>query len=228
MKRILITFVLMTTCFQSVIVSAEGQLNDVFIRQAEYYFHIVEQTGIVEDIAKKWTEEDNITRGDAFEYMVRLMGFQIDGLSGVDLKSWGYSGSLFPDVESYSKESLILIDAYGSRIMHGKYDENGNIIADFDSYITKKEAVTALNRMLLTPYAFNPEPEQVGDAWYTTAKELGLLDDAPFPIEEQDEPLKAYEYFCLLYSAMFIPRYEYRSVYVKIRYIDNFIGPIVD
>ncbi len=202
---------------------------------------------IVRNPFEKWDEFGNLARRNAFE-MVLLVTTSRAGWRGlpeleqVSEQIFQFTG--IQDVE-YGTYDYSLLDALDSQgLISGRVDYAGKHLAAFDEPITYYEALDLLSRLFTTfyvHYIYNKQIQQTIASWdeeypyYKFAEEIGLINGnnlvnySILSVDESqlNEPIPAYEFMHLLYTALYIPHlnqggdYSTNTVY-DFRYIDLF------
>ena len=204
----------------------------------------LELLGIVNSPYEKWPSYiDSITRRSAFEMALVLKngGHRILCVKSHveyfdDYIAQGGEPA-FVDIEAGTYDYYLTCALFWeSYLMHGKIDENGQRFAYLDEYITYKEALTILSRLMIIEWRTDDIVKEKlhngGDeALYNLFCDVGLINSNSIVsyssinlnFEDLNKEIPAREYMHLLHSFLYIPILHsscYGNMDYGFRYID--------
>lgn len=256
MKKMISFCLSMIICFYGIpAVFAEYNANSRGLEQDEFEevvrvsivmaIYGLSDFDVVRDPFEKWTWGDPIKRRNAFEmvYIVRSEGDRELGRIQ-DIPDWFHDSiNLYAtDVEPGTYDYMLLNCLTFDPLLRGRVDAEGNPIAAFDEPMTYYEALAAVSRLFGVFNWFTSKLTDIFYSWddaypyYRFAQEIGLINSntlvnySTLTVEESklNEPIPAYEFMYLLYTAMYIPTFaneDYDYIPHQIRYVDYFTKP---
>ena len=257
MKKMISFCLSMIICFYGIpAVFAEYNANPRGLEQDEYESIVrsnirtaingLSDFDIVRDPFEKWSKEDPIKRRNTFEmvYLVRNKG-ERELWRLQDIPDWfnDYMKSLYAtDVEPGTYDYVLLYFLTFDPLLRGRVDAEGNPIAALDEPMTYYEALAAVYRLFTVFNRLTRKLEDIVYSWddaypyYRFAQEIGLINSntlvnySTLTVEESklNEPIPAYEFMYLLYTALYIPTFpyeDYGGIPSQMRYVDYFTKP---
>lgn len=254
-KLICVILILLTLLFNYSISYANYNPNPLGLEQ-EMYDDIIKSEysnsafrlkllGIVSSPYEKWpSHTDPITRRSAFEmaFVVRNGGHRVlctkDHVEYFDDYMEQGGEPVFADIEAGTYDYYLTCALFWeSYLMNGKIDENGQRVANLDEYITYKEALTILSRLMIVEWRTDDiiiEKLQNGgdEALYNLFYDVGLINSNSMVsyssinlnFEDLNKEIPAREYMHLIHSFLYIPILHsscYGNMDYGFRYIDH-------
>ena len=233
----------------------ESKFDDLMHTEITSSVSALSNWNIVKNPYEKWSENDLITRRNAYEMvlLVREKSLMPRALEKAELLNEAFPYSYLiektkiTDVQydTYDCSLLCYLDYHN--LISGKINQKGDKVAAFDDYLTYHEALAIILRMMQEYYAFYYNVEKKMKTWDTNypyfklAEEIGLVNGnnlvsyGTLTINESQmkDYIPAYKFMYLLHQAMYIPvlaQDDYSGAICSFRYIDYFIerGAIED
>ena len=201
------------------------------------------QLDIVRNPTEKWDRDDPINRRNAFEMVciVRYEGSR-ELSKPENVMEWFQNSTYFTDLVPGTYDCSLLEALSFDPLISGREDSEGKHLAALDENITYYEAISLVTRLFTV---FNRIRDDLWDAlctWeddyknFRFAEEIGLINSnnlvnySTLTVNESqlNEPIPAYEFMQLLYTALYIPTFpheDYGGLPGQIKYIDFFIKP---
>lgn len=218
----------------------QDDFEKIVRRNMEHSVYALSKLDIVRNPFEKWDSDDPIKRRNAFEmvYIVRYEGAR-ELSKPEDVNEGIVSLSLVTDVIPGTYDYSLLEALSVDPLIYGKKDAEGNRLALFDENITYYEAISLVSRLFTVFNRIRNDLWDAMDSWeeeyrdYRFAEEIGLINSnnlvnySTLTVDESqlNEPIPAYEFMYLLYTALYIPTFvyeDYGGLPGQIRYIDYF------
>ena len=216
---VLFCFILSTNVYASGLTAQQGHAIDVLKR-----IEIVDREA-------DYDYNCNLTRRECLKYICSVSGGLYIVPDSKLMNEEYFNIPDFHDIESNTEDFRIVVTAYINGILRGKISSEGKIIADMDSYITWKEAITMINRLFISN-AYIGDCEN--DLWYDFARDIGIISNYSnynvynvfrLNVEQGNNYVTEADFLYVLYLSMHVPKYmnTYQGDITHF-YIDDFIS----
>lgn len=220
----------------------QDDFEKIVRRNMEHSVYALSKLDIVRNPFEKWDSDDPIKRRNAFEmvYIVRFKGDR-EFYKPEGVPDWfsEHVSDIATDVEPGTYDYCFLFVLDHDPLFYGRKDAEGNRVAAFDENITYYEAISLVSRLFTVFNRIRNDLWDAMDSWeeeyrdYRFAEEIGLINSnnlvnySTLTVDESqlNEPIPAYEFMYLLYTALYIPTFvyeDYGGLPGQIRYIDYF------